>query len=185
MKAIEEPARRTSLLALAVLATFLGTAFWFLSRSPTPVESTPSLVERHARTHGLDPDLVRAVIHAESGGRPGAVSPAGAVGLMQIMPGTAAAVAEKLGLPSPSRRDLFDPDVNIRIGTFYLAQMREDFGDDHLALGAYNAGPANVRRWRKKHPGAPGPEVIRRAGFAETRHFVKRVMAEWRRARGR
>src|SRR5262245_29519785 len=85
----------------------------------------------------LDPDLLRAVIHQESGFRPCAVSNRGAMGLMQLMPETAAT----LGIADP-----FDPRNNIRSGAQYLRQMLDQFeGDEELALAAYNAGPAKVQ----------------------------------------
>jgi soluble lytic murein transglycosylase-like protein len=115
-----------------------------------------TLVRRHAGRHGLSVSLVLAVIAVESGFNAGAVSPAGARGLMQLMPGTAAC----LGVSDP-----FDPDENIAGGTEYLGQQFRRFdGDLRLALAAYNTGPENVAR----HDGIPP--------FAETRAYVARVL---------
>jgi soluble lytic murein transglycosylase len=99
---------------------------------------------------------------------------------MQIMPGTAVRVAGELGLPAPDPEDLFDPDVNIRLGTWYLSSLRKTFGDDHLAIASYNAGPGNVKKWIGRCPGKDGATVIRKAGFPETRAYVARVMKEWK-----
>lgn len=122
----------------------------------TPKDVT-ELVYHYARRYGLDASLVFAVIQIESDGKPHAVSPAGARGLMQLMPGTAA----EMGVT-----DLFDPAQNIAAGTQYLAKMHNLFGNNRsLALAAYNAGPNAV----KKHGGIPP--------YAETRQYVRKVLS--------
>lgn len=131
---------------------------------PTPVlapksvtdENLRSIVKRYASVYGLDEALIYAVIRAESNFDPNAVSPAGARGLMQLMPGTAA----EMGVT-----DIFDPTQNVAGGAQYLFKMMELFGDKRLALAAYNAGPENV----KKHNGIPP--------FEETKAYVKTVLA--------
>ena len=113
------------------------------------------LIEHHAANHGLSPDLVRAVIQAESGFNPRAVSSKGAIGLMQLMPATAG----ELGVSDP-----FRPDDNIRAGVSYLAQLMARYNKNlELALAAYNAGPRSVERY-----GAVPP-------FRETRDYVKKI----------
>jgi soluble lytic murein transglycosylase-like protein len=110
-----------------------------------------------AGQYGIDPSVITAVIVAESGGKAHAVSPAGARGLMQIMPAT----GRELGLVNP-----FDPRENILAGTRYLSRMLKRFGGDiTLALAAYNAGPGAVR----KHGGIPP--------YRETMRFVSKVLA--------
>ncbi len=100
--------------------------------------STQQLVRYYANLYGLEEDLVFAVIRAESNFNPNAISPAGARGLMQLMPGTAA----EMGVTK-----IFDPAQNIAGGTQYLAKMHELFGNDtKLALAAYNAGPERVKQ---------------------------------------
>ena len=92
-------------------------------------------IEKAARSTGLDPDLVRAVIRVESSFRSDAVSGSGAQGLMQLMPGT----AEELGVTNP-----FDAEQNVMGGATYLAKQLKRFGDIRLALAAYNTGPGRV-----------------------------------------
>lgn len=104
-------------------------------------------VETAARTHRLDPALLNGLIWVESRFQPDARSPAGARGLMQLMPATAKGLAQRLGeRPRPS-----DPGFNVRAGSLYLAQMLRRYdGDVRLALAAYNAGPGNVDRWHAR-----------------------------------
>lgn len=115
-----------------------------------------SLIRTHAERTGLSPDLVRAVIQVESAFNPAARSPKGAMGLMQLMPQTAA----WLGVNRP-----YDPDQNIAGGTTYLRALLDRYGGDvTLALAAYNAGPAAVERFGFRVP-----------PFAETTAYVRRV----------
>ncbi|MCS6831649.1 MAG: lytic transglycosylase domain-containing protein [Armatimonadota bacterium] len=116
------------------------------------------LIARVAREEGVDEALVRAVVQVESGGNPNAVSPKGAMGLMQLMPRT----AEAMGVDNP-----FDPEQNLRGGVRLLRGLLDEFGDVRLALAAYNAGGPAVRQ----HGGIPP--------YAETQKFVQRVMALW------
>jgi soluble lytic murein transglycosylase-like protein len=116
-----------------------------------------SIVATESRAHDVSPLLVRAVITQESGGDPSAISTAGAMGLMQLMPGTAAAY----GVNNP-----FDPDENVGAGAAYLHDLlRRYHGNLALALAAYNAGSGAVARYRGVPP------------YAETRGYVASVTA--------
>ncbi|MEB3222216.1 MAG: lytic transglycosylase domain-containing protein [Candidatus Sericytochromatia bacterium] len=112
------------------------------------------MIAAAASRHGLDPALVQAVVAAESGGNPEAKSPAGAMGLMQLMPGTARA----LGVADP-----YDPSQNVEAGTRYLADMTRRFGLEK-GIAAYNAGPGAVAR----HDGVPP--------YRETKAYVQKVL---------
>ncbi|MHB8874027.1 MAG: lytic transglycosylase domain-containing protein [Myxococcaceae bacterium] len=103
-------------------------------------------IVRQARRYEIDPLLIAAVIHAESSFNPLAVSPAGAVGLMQLMPTTARELLGRLGRAPGRTEDLLEPELNIELGTAYLAELVERFGSIEPALVAYNAGPAGARR---------------------------------------
>lgn len=122
------------------------------------------LVDEHARANALDPALVRAVIAVESAFDPDAVSPKGAVGLMQVMPDT----GERWGVTGDAKRSVADklaqPAINLRVGTRHLREMLARYaGDVVLALAAYNAGEGAVDR----HGGVPP--------YPETREYVKLV----------
>jgi len=131
---------------------------------PTDISSTKqsalrddgleSFIQKTAEAKGIDPNLVKAVIKTESGFKPNAVSPKGALGLMQLMPST----ADMLGVDDP-----MDPKENIIGGTTYLKDMLTKFGDTEKALAAYNAGPGAV----KKYGGVPP--------YAETQDYIQKV----------
>lgn len=139
-------------------------------------------VQELSATHGLDPHLVAAVMREESAFGPAAISRAGARGLMQLMPATARRVARSLALPDPPPEGLHAPSLNLTLGIAYLAQVLADFGGNlYLALAAYNAGPQPVRRWREQTPIADPDRFVEAIPYAETREYVKRVLASYRR----
>jgi soluble lytic murein transglycosylase len=124
-------------------------------------------IRRQADAHGLAPELVASVIYAESRFHSDAVSPRGAIGLMQLMPETAAWIAATLGEPQPSPQDLLEVDLNVRYGAWYLRALLDRFGDTADALAAYNAGPSSVERWAAYGTSA----------YPETAEFVRRAQA--------
>ena len=123
-------------------------------------------VRVHARRDGLDPALLAAVIYQESKFDAGAESKSGAIGLMQLTPSTAHGIAIRTGGTRFRTSDLLDPEINIRYGAWYLANLFHKYGDERLVLAAYNAGQGNVDRWR-----AQGKPIE----FPETRAYVARV----------
>jgi hypothetical protein len=114
------------------------------------------MARRIAQEEGIDPDLFERLVRQESGFQPSVVSSAGAIGLAQLMPGT----ARELGV------DPLDPEQNLRGGARYLRQQMDTFGDTRLALAAYNAGPGRVREYGGVPP------------FAETQNYVQILMGE-------
>jgi soluble lytic murein transglycosylase len=131
--------------------------------------------------NGVDPYLVAAIIREESQYDWKAVSRVGAIGLMQVMLGTANNVAQRLGLPVVGREDLFDQETNIQIGVYYVEQLLEQFsGNVALAIASYNAGPLVVGSWVALHPGRSQDEFIELIPYQETRQYVKRVLRSYR-----
>ena len=126
---------------------------------------------------GVPVDLLLALVATESSGRPGAVSPAGAVGLTQLLPGTARGEAARLGLPSPGTLDIAQPEVNLLLGARFLADQILTFdGDVALALAAYHSGPGLPARWRRASPGSSGLDLVRTHATPRTRAYVERVL---------
>ncbi len=115
-----------------------------------------------ARRHDLDYSLLFAIIQQESAWNPKAVSPSGAIGLMQIMPATAE------GFCGLSRKQLFNPELNLECGTAYFVQQLNKFGSVKLALCAYNAGPTRVRK------------LGRCPNFKETTQYTKSILKKWK-----
>ena len=136
-------------------------------------------VRAAARTVGLDPYIVAAVIREESSYDPRARSGVGAMGLMQLMPDTARLVAQELGRPLQEIAALWEPPVNITLGSRYLAQLNARFRDPLLAVAAYNAGPHRVQRWVAERPQVDMEEFVDQIPFDETRGFAKRVFTSW------
>ena len=97
-----------------------------------------------AAVHGYDPFFVQAIVEVESTCRPSARSDAGAVGLIQVKPSTARAVADRSGILWEGSDGLLRPEVNVQLGLHYLAELEERFSDPYLAVAAYNLGPARV-----------------------------------------
>jgi soluble lytic murein transglycosylase-like protein len=134
------------------------------------------LIRQVALEEGVDPLLAEAVVEAESGGNPWAVSRARAYGLMQLRLPTAAEVA---GRPVTAE-ELFDPRLNVELGCRYLRRLLDRYrGDERLALMAYNAGMGNLDRWRRKDPSTD--RILEGLAFPETRAYVRKVLALRRR----
>jgi soluble lytic murein transglycosylase len=130
-----------------------------------------------ARAAGISPYLAAAVGLQESGWNPFAVSSAGARGLLQVMPDVGAELARRLHLPSYKPDDLFDPAINVKLGTRHLADyVRRFHGSEAKALAAFNGGPARVDRWSVPDT-LEDERFVERIPIPETRLYVKRVSA--------
>jgi soluble lytic murein transglycosylase len=174
--------RRRSLLALAgagllVVAVIaaLPLARKAVSEFGLPLRYQGVIREQAAAKH-LDPALVAAVIYAETKFDP-STSSAGAEGLMQILPQTAAFLAHRSGATSFTSADLATPRVNIAYGSYYLRYLLDEYhGSRLLALAAYNGGEANVNRWLATAHADGSHFGVRDIPFPETRAYVARVV---------
>jgi soluble lytic murein transglycosylase len=162
-----KPSRILIVLTVAVVAA--GTAVVlgetpiqrpaFVDRIEYPLDYG-DLVRAHSARNRLDSALVAAVIYEESRFRPRALSRVGAMGLMQIQPVTGETIAQRTGGTGFHVSDLYDPDINIRYGSWYLRQLIDKYGDERLALAAYNAGETTVDRWLEQGRGIAASDVL-------------------------
>ena len=165
---VDVPASSIAKIQVDEAAANAPASGWEVRKDSRPALTGRALDEVVAKAsdrHGIDPDLIRSVIAAESGFHPGAVSPKGAQGLMQLMPDT----ASSLGV-----EDALDPERNVDGGTRYLRQLLVLYkGDLVKALAAYNAGPERVEQYNGVPP------------YPETRAYVSRVIREFNRKKMR
>ena len=133
-------------------------------------------IAKASKTAAIPPDLLQALMREESALDPRALSPTGALGLTQVMPGTAREIARRLKLHGFVPSNLFDPDVSIRIGGAYLGELYARFQHPALALASYNAGPGAVSAWLSKRRALPLDVFVEEIPLDETRGYVKRCL---------
>ncbi|HLJ59021.1 MAG TPA: transglycosylase SLT domain-containing protein [bacterium] len=140
-----------------------------------PQAAWQTITQAAGRT-GTDPYLVAGVMREESRFDPSAVSPAGAYGLMQLMPGTAKSAARTVGVAPPDLGKLTDAQTNVLLGAVVLAELLKQFGRADLAVAAYNAGPEAVKRWQGQRAAADAATFDETIPYPETRAYVKVVL---------
>lgn len=140
-----------------------------------PVNYWP-LLQKYAAAKSLDPYLLAALVAQESTFDPVIRSSANAIGLMQIVPATGRQYARRLGIKPFSTPRLTEPEINVRIGTTYFAELVAEFGGVHYALASYNAGESRVRAWKRERPPLEQEEFIDDIPFPETQNYVKRIL---------
>ncbi|MCL2846809.1 MAG: lytic transglycosylase domain-containing protein [Firmicutes bacterium] len=158
-------------ISVGIFAVLLTVVFPLPSKYRDEINSA-------ARRFDIEPDLIAAIIRAESGFRADAVSPRGAVGLMQLMPATARYIGEKVGF-ADAHESVHIPSFNITLGTAYLRYLFDKFGDLQTVLIAYNAGEGRVSNWLTMNDFSTtrdGRAVLRTSPYPETNAYVRRVM---------
>ena len=172
------PSRGLAITVIAVAAICLGfladliiTCF---EKNAYP-QDYAEYVTVYAERYGVPEELIYAVIRTESDFDSGAVSSAGAVGLMQLMPETFKWLTDEILFEHMESGMIYDPETNIRYGTYYLSRLYDRYGNWEVALAAYNGGPGNVDKWLENDRYADGEGGLKRIPFRETRHFVARV----------
>ncbi len=137
-------------------------------------------VEKFSKNNNIDPLLVYAIIKAESNFEANITSHSGACGLMQIMEETAKEIAKKINYNYTSKEDLYNPHVNIMLGTKYFAYLLEKYGNTELALTAYNAGIGNVQKWIENGTIKKDGSDIQNIPFKETNNYVRKILRDYK-----
>ena len=162
---------------LVFLAVMFVRSEW-INRTIYPVYFKAE-IKQHASAYGQDPLLIAAIIRVESNFKEDAVSPKGALGIMQLMPDTAAWILQKeTNFKALTVRDAGSrADTGIRLGTWYVKELERQFGD-HLpaVLAAYNAGPNRVKQWLSDQVWDGSEQTIDQIPYGETRQYVHRVL---------
>jgi soluble lytic murein transglycosylase len=171
---------RRTLAALYVAALGAGSA-WLALRiaRENRYHRYDALIVAAASETGLDPSLLWRLVRRESGFRAGAVGPSGEIGLTQITESAARDWAAAHRRPPPTREEMFDPELNLRIGAWYLARAvacwRERDRPEVFALAEYNAGRANAMRWAENAPDAEA--FLRAITYPGTRRYVLDILS--------
>lgn len=164
------------LLLIVVLAALFIRSEW-IGRLVYPVYYMDE-IKQNAERYGQDPLLIAAIIRVESNFKENAVSPKGAVGIMQLMPDTANWILKQERFGEMTVEDAGQSaDAGIRLGTWYVKELRGQFGDSlPVVLAAYNAGPNRVKQWLNDKVWDGSESNVRDIPYGETRHYVQRVM---------
>jgi soluble lytic murein transglycosylase len=164
--------KRHILRNMLVITLLLGLGVLYLGVFPLEYVE---IIDQYSSEYGVENHLIYAVIHTESRFDSEALSPAGAVGLMQITDETGEFIAKKLEITDFNVEDLKDPETNIKMGTYYLSYLQTMFEREETVLAAYNAGPNRVKTWLLDPAYATG-DVLTNIPFQETKDYVDRVL---------
>lgn len=138
-------------------------------------------VYKYAEENELDPYLIFSIIKAESNFNRNVESYSGAIGLMQLMESTAIEKANEIGQEVVVKEALFNPEINIKIGTSYYAYLIKHYnGNEHLALAAYNAGMGNVDRWIKEGTIKEDGSDLENIPYKETNNYVRKILRNYK-----
>lgn len=140
-----------------------------------------SQLKNFANQAGIDPYFALAIMREESHFDPHALSSSKAIGLMQLMPATAKAVAKRIKIKLTGKAEIFDPELNTRLGTLYLGRLSNKFKSELIyTAGGYNAGPRNMSKWINRWNGKSLDVFVEQIPFKETRNYVKRVYRSYK-----
>lgn len=161
------------ILAIAIILLGISFGITYYATSRLDIKYT-DLIENYSKKNKLDSKLTAALISVESSYNEKAKSGVGARGLMQILPETAEWISEKMKVDYDKEK-LFDPEYNIKMGTFYLKYLLDYFKSEHLALAAYNGGMGNVEKWIKEGKLSAAKDSLENIPFEETRNYVGKI----------
>lgn len=138
-------------------------------------------VYKYSEEYGVDPILVFAIIKAESNFNPNVVSSSNAIGLMQLMNSTAEELANKDGINFMKGASLYNPELNIQLGTKYFSNLMKEYNNNYLlALTAYNAGIGNVKKWIEQGIIKEDGSNIENIPFKETNNYVRKIIRDYK-----
>lgn len=138
-------------------------------------------VYKYSEEYEVDPLLIFAIIKAESNFNPNVVSSSNAIGLMQLMDATAEEIATKLNIVYVKKASLYNPELNIQLGTKYFSNLLKEYkGNQLLALTAYNAGIGNVKKWIEQGTIKEDGQDIENIPFKETNNYVRKIVRDYR-----
>ena len=137
-------------------------------------------VYKYAEEYNVDPLMIFAIIKAESNFNPNVVSSSGAVGLMQLMDGTAEELCNKMDIFYVKKVSLYNPELNIQLGTKYFSDLMKEYDNNYLlALTAYNAGIGNVKKWIEAGTIKEDGSDIENIPFKETNNYVRKIVRDY------
>lgn len=164
----------TIFFLLFVLFLLINTTWLWKLMYPIDYEEE---IKHYSELYGLDPYLVLAIIQVETRFETDEISKKGAFGLMQLMPETSDWIIRQGGFPEYCDEELLEPDVNIHLGSWYLASLNNKFANNMIAtIAAYNAGPSIVNKWLTEGTWDGTEENIGQIPYGETRHYIQRVL---------
>lgn len=167
------------ILLLVVAAIALQNIKWIV-RTIYPIHYH-DLIEKYAKEYEIDPYLVVAIMKNESRFDPNAISKKDAKGLMQIAPITGEWASKKLEIPNYSEDMLFQPELNIQFGIWYLNVLKQEFSDNiELIIAGYNAGNGNVKKWLNDPKYSKDGKTLYKIPFDETKIYQKKVLRDYK-----
>lgn len=158
------------LFLILTLSSFFAVAYGTLVRTVKYSDT----ITKYSKKYNVDPVIITAIIKTESNFNPKAVSNKNAMGLMQILPDTGKWICEKMNIEFKEEM-LFNPDYNIKLGTYYIKYLMDVFENDNLAYAAYNGGITNVKTWLKEGVITREKETLKNIPFTETRNYVVKI----------
>lgn len=168
------------IIMIIIIIAVIMLLLWVKILPRTYPQKYSEYVEKYAKENELDPLLIYSIIKAESNFNNEAKSNSDAIGLMQLMLSTAEEMSKKMNLGEITEEDLYNPEVNIKIGTKYFKSLLEKYDNYNLAIIAYNAGMGNVDKWIEQGILDNQGENIENIPFAETKSYAKKILQNYK-----
>lgn len=167
------------LVCILIVVMILINVSMFFAKKVYPLKYSENIFY-YSNKYNLDPYLVAAIIKAESNCNSNAVSSKNALGLMQITPETGKWIAGQIKIKDFNIKRLYEPELNISMGCWYLDNLRYEFKDIELVIAAYNAGRGNVQKWLKNSNHSKDGRNLYNIPFEETDKYVKKVKVNYK-----